>query len=156
MGAIGDEKTFMSAKVLLDTNILVYLYDRFDPIKQERAITVVDALIQRASAVISPQIMGEFFMATTRASRPLLTPIEALGRIRNYLSACHIVELTGLITLEAVRGVETHQFQYWDAQIWATARLNQITEIYSEDFNSGAIVEGVRFTNPLADEFQRR
>ncbi|WP_199315373.1 MULTISPECIES: hypothetical protein [Oscillatoriales] len=36
----------------------------------------------------------------------------------------------------------------------ATAKLNQITEVYSEDFNSGAIVEGVRFTNPFSDDFK--
>jgi hypothetical protein len=43
--------------------------------------------------------------------------------------------------------VEIHHFGFWDAQIWATARLNQIEEVYSEDFASGATVEGVRFTN---------
>ncbi|WP_375504921.1 hypothetical protein [uncultured Nostoc sp.] len=40
---------------------------------------------------------------------------------------------------------------FWDAQIWATARLNQIEEVYTEDFASGARVEGVRFTNPFID-----
>jgi len=79
--------------------------------------------------------------------RSLLTPAEALVRMRNYSAACHVVDITGLISLEAIRGVEIHHFGFWDAQIWATARLNQIEEVYSEDFASGATVEGVRFTN---------
>jgi predicted nucleic acid-binding protein len=58
-----------------------------------------------------------------------------------------------LIVLEATRGVESYQFSYWDAQIWATARLNQITTVYSEDFNSGATIEGIHFVNPLNDNF---
>lgn len=141
----------MNGRVLIDTNILVYIYDPLDTTKQAQAIAVTDRLIRSSKAVISTQIMGEFFMATTRARRLLLTPAEALERMRNYLAACHVVDITRLIILEAIRGVETHHFQFWDAQIWATARLNQIEEIYSEDFASGSIVEGVRFTNPFTD-----
>jgi predicted nucleic acid-binding protein len=141
----------MNGRILLDTNILVYIYDPFDSTKQERAIAIVDRLIQTNRAVISTQVMGEFFMATTRAKRQLLSPAEAIARIRNYMSACSVVDVTRLITLEAIRGVEAHKFGFWDAQIWATARLNQISEVYSEDFNSGAIIEGVQFTNPLTN-----
>lgn len=133
----------------MDKNILVYIYDPLDSTKQNRAIEVVDKLISTTNAVISTQVMGEFFMATTRTRRSLLTPIEAVVCIRNYLAACYVVDITHLITLEAIRGVETYNFGFWDAQIWATARLNQITEVYSEDFNSGAVIEGVRFTNPF-------
>jgi predicted nucleic acid-binding protein len=68
------------------------------------------------------------------------------------MSDYYVVDVTRLIILQANRGVEAHNFGFWDAQIWATARLNQISEVYSEDFNSGAIIEGVRFTNPLANE----
>jgi predicted nucleic acid-binding protein len=42
---------------------------------------------------------------------------------------------------------------YYDAQIWAVARLNQVTTIFSEDFNDGQVVEGVRFVNPFAAGF---
>ncbi len=59
-----------------------------------------------------------------------------------------------MIVLEAARGVRDHQFSFWDAQIWATARLNQISVVFSEDFNPGWITEGVRFVNPFAADFQ--
>jgi predicted nucleic acid-binding protein len=143
----------MNDRVFIDTNILVYLYDSLEPEKQERAMLVVDRLIRTARATISPQVVGEFFQATTRPSRPLLTHAEAGERLRHYLAACQVVPVTQLIALEALRGSQIHGFQFWDAQIWATARLNQIVDVYSEDFNVGAIVEGVRFTNPLAEDF---
>lgn len=143
----------MNGRVLLDTNVLVYIYDPLDTVKQDSAIAVVERLIRTTRAVISPQVMGEFFLATTRRGRTLLTPDEAIARMRNYLAACQVVDITELIVLEAMRGVETHHLPYWDAQIWATARLNQITEVYSEDFNSGASLEGIRFINPLTDSF---
>jgi predicted nucleic acid-binding protein len=143
----------MSGRVLLDTNILVYLYDPLDTTKQDRAIEAVNKLVRTAHAVISTQVLGEFFAATTRA-RPILSPGEAIASIRNYLAVCEVLDVTQFITLEALRGVETYSFGFWDAQIWATARLNQISEIYSEDFNVGAVIEGVRFTNPLLEDFR--
>ena len=143
----------MNDRVFIDTNILVYLYDSRESQKQAKALLVVDRLIRTARATISPQVIGEFFQATTRSNRPLLTRAEAKERLRHYLATCQVVPVTQLISLEALRGMEVHGFQFWDAQIWATARLNQIVDVYSEDFNSGATVEGVRFTNPLADTF---
>jgi predicted nucleic acid-binding protein len=144
----------MSGRVLLDTNILVYLYDPLDTTKQDRAIETVNKLVRTTRAVISTQVLGEFFAATTRARRPILSPTEAIASIRNYLAVCEVLDVTRLITLEALRGVENYSFGFWDAQIWATARLNQISEIYSEDFNVGAVIEGVRFTNPLLEDFR--
>jgi predicted nucleic acid-binding protein len=58
------------------------------------------------------------------------------------------------VVLEALRGVKQHQFEFWDAQIWAAARLNQTPIVFSEDFNSGSVIEGVRFVNPFAENFQ--
>jgi predicted nucleic acid-binding protein len=141
----------MSDKIFLDTNILVYLYDAGEPVKQSKALQVVDELVRSRQAVISPQVLGEFFVATTRPSRPLLTIAEAQGRITSFYAALTVVDLTGFITLEAVRGVVDHQMSFWDAQIWAAARLNQISTVYSEDFSTGAVIEGVRFTNPLLE-----
>jgi predicted nucleic acid-binding protein len=33
--------------------------------------------------------------------------------------------------------------------IWAAARLNGVPRIYSEDFQHGQIIEGVKIENPL-------
>jgi predicted nucleic acid-binding protein len=42
---------------------------------------------------------------------------------------------------------------YFDSQIWAVARLNQVPTIFSEDFSDGLVLEGVRFVNPFIPEF---
>ena len=41
---------------------------------------------------------------------------------------------------------------FWDAQVRATAKLNQIPVILSEDFASGSVIEGVQFDDPFAGE----
>jgi len=41
----------------------------------------------------------------------------------------------------------------YDAQTWATARLNQVSVVFSEDFRNGTTLEGVHFINPFTSEF---
>jgi len=49
---------------------------------------------------------------------------------------------------------DRHHLSYGDAQIWATAKLNQISVVFSEDFSDGRTTEGIRFTNPFSAKFQ--
>lgn len=54
---------------------------------------------------------------------------------------------------EVLRGVQEHNFSYYDAQVWAAARLGQVAGILSEDFNTGATIEGVQFVDPSDSAF---
>ena len=144
----------MSDRILADTNVLVYAYDRSEPQKQRRALEVLDRLAVSRVGVISTQVLAEFFVAVTRKIETPLSVSEAYVRVKNYLQAWTVLDLTGMIVLEAARGVREHQFNFWDAQIWAAARLNQIPIVFSEDFNVGAVTEGVHFVNPFAEGFQ--
>ena len=143
----------MTAKFFVDTNILVYIYDRSEPAKQKLAEALYDRLTLNSRGVISTQIMAEFFNATTRRLTQPLPPEVAYRRLENYQRSWEVVNMTPTIVLEAARGVIDHQLSFWDALIWATAKLNQISVILSEDFRSGASLEGVRFINPLSEAF---
>lgn len=144
----------MNANILVDTNVLVYAYDRAAPDKQHTAVAVLDTLVRRRIGVVSTQVLSEFFVAVTRKIGQPLSAADARRRIEVYLQTWTVLDLTGMIVLEAARGVETYQFSFWDAQIWAAARLNQIPLVFSEDFNAGATIEGVQFVNPFAPTFQ--
>lgn len=61
-----------------------------------------------------------------------------------------LVPLTPAVVAEAVRGVERHGFSYFDAQIWAAAKLNQFSHILSEDKQASTRIEGVTYVNPFA------
>jgi predicted nucleic acid-binding protein len=65
-----------------------------------------------------------------------------------------VIDLTPIIVLEAARGVRDHQLSYYDAQIWAAARLNQAPVVFSEDFQHQQTLEGVRFINPFSPDFE--
>jgi predicted nucleic acid-binding protein len=143
----------MVDRILIDTNILLYAYDRGAPIKQPRAVATLDRLVRAGRGVITPQVLAEFYVNATRKLEPPLEREEAYETIQNYLASWEVLAITGQIVLEAARGVHTYQLSYWDAQIWATARLYQIPVILSEDSNTGAVLEGVRFVDPFAEEF---
>jgi predicted nucleic acid-binding protein len=144
----------MSGRILTDTNVLVYAYDRSEPGKQERALDTLDRLATSQAGVVSVEVLAELYVTLTRKLSVPFEPGEAAIRVSNYLRSWAVVDLTGMIVLEAIRGARDHQMSYWDAQIWATAKLNQIPVVFSEDFSDGQVVEGVRFVNPFAPGFR--
>lgn len=139
----------MTGKFLIDTNILVYAYDRSEIEKQKKAADILDALVQNYAGVLSAQILSEFFIVATKKIPSPLTVDEAYTSITNYIRSWQIIDINSFIILEAIRGVKAHNLSYWDSLIWATARMNQIPTVLSEDFSNNSIVEGVRFINPF-------
>lgn len=138
---------------MIDTYLLIYLYDQNQPDRQTRVTEVLDRLELSGLGRLSVQNLAEFFNVSTRKLSPPLSPKEALVQVNLFIRAWPVFDLTPLIVLEAARGVRDYQMFYYDAQIWATARLNQIPTIFSEDFNIGATLEEIRFINPSASGF---
>ena len=142
-----------SRNFLVDTNVLVYAYDPTDGGKRERAIAVLEQLGARRSGALSAQVLGEFFVTVTRKIPSPLTEAEAERSLTNYIRSWVIYDLTELVVLEAVIGLQRHRVSYWDSLVWATAKLNGVPNILSEDFSDGVLLEGVRFLNPFAQAF---
>ena len=61
--------------------------------------------------------------------------------------------MTSVIVLEAIRALQAHSLSYWDALVWATAKLNQVPYVLTEDMQHDLFLEGVRFQNPFVAEF---
>ncbi len=140
----------MTGKVFIDTNILVYAYDMSEPDKQEKALSCLDQLISLDQGVISAQVLSEFFVTVTRKIPDKMSVNQTEERIKNFCQIWPVLQLNEIIVMEAIRGAQDHSFSYWDSLIWATARLNQVAIIASEDYTSGSYIEGIRFFNPLA------
>jgi predicted nucleic acid-binding protein len=138
---------------LLDTNVLVYAYDPRDRAKQARAQAVLERLVPRRLAVISVQCLTEFFRVVRWRLPEPLTPDEALARVTRLARVCPVLDLTSWIVLEACRASNTYQLSIWDALIWASAKVGQIPDVLSEDWEHERVLEGVRFLNPFHREF---
>ncbi len=84
---------------------------------------------------------------------PMLSAALASQQAETLTRTFETFPVTPQVVLEAIRGVQEFQISFWDAQIWAAARLNQIPIVFSEDFNPSSVLEGVRFMNPFAPDF---
>jgi predicted nucleic acid-binding protein len=140
--------------ILIDTNLLLYLYDTGSPAKAAQARRVLERLELTRSGRLSVQSLAEFIHVSTRKLNPPLSRAEALEQASLFIRMWPVFDLTPLIVLEAARGARDHSLAYYDAQIWAAARLNQVTLIFSEDFSAGQVLEGVRFANPFSKDFR--
>ena len=53
----------------------------------------------------------------------------------------------------AARAAQQHRMSFWDAQVWATAKLNQVPIVLNEDLQGWDVLDNVRFLDPLAESF---
>ena len=142
------------AAILVDTNVLVYFHDHNSPEKQKQAALILGRLSAAHSGCISAQNLAEFVNASLRKLIPPMPPSEALYQANQLAASFQVFDLTPQIVLEASRGVRDYKLAYYDAQIWAAARLNQVPVVFSEDFQDGQRLEGVNFANPFGSAFK--
>ena len=132
-------------RVAVDTNVFVYRVEPETSGKRTQAEAVVNALQGRL--VVPVQVLAETSRVLLARRRPPLPPSAVrayLDGIRAFADA--LVPLTFAIVDEALRGVDAHGLSYYDAQIWAVAKLNQLSVVLSEDFQAGAtLVRGSVF-----------
>ncbi len=143
----------MSGLVMLDANVLVYAEDSSSGSKSISAEDVITFLVGRSRAAVTPQVLGEYWLTATRKLTRSLPEQAAEVRVREFRNYMRVIPQDGVVVSEAIRGARRYGFHYYDAQIWAAARLNGINVVVSEDFASGSEVEGVRFVNPFAKGF---
>ena len=139
--------------ILVDTNVLVYIYDPRDLTKQAQANLVVDGLIENERAAVSVQCLTEFFRTVRWRLPEPLSPDQALMRVAHLSRACRVLNLTPSVVIEACRASNDYQMSIWDALIWAAAKLNQVRHVLTEDAEHNHVLEGVRFLNPFHQDF---
>jgi len=144
----------MIGEVFLDTNVLVYAFDADDPARRERAERLIAMLVERGMPCVSSQVLGEFFSVVTRRFGATMDSVKAAGHTERFAEVLRVHDCGLAVTLEALRGAVRYRLSFYDAQIWAVARLNHVPLILSEDFADGSEIEGVRFANPFAEGFR--
>lgn len=146
----------MTAHFLLDTNVLVYPHDRREPDRADAAIALLSTLAAAGGAAVSTQVLGEYFWVITRRLPDPLTVSQGAKSTERHAKTWEVLDVTLPTAREALRGTERHGLPYWDALIWATARLGQVPVVLSEDFADGREIEGVGFRNPFGPGFVLR
>jgi predicted nucleic acid-binding protein len=138
-------------RVMVDTNILVYAHDPTDPLKHRTARDLIIDLVIREVMVMSVQVLNEFYVVATRPNKPpALSHAIAQTIIDDLVATTLVLPITAAVTMRALDAVPRHQLAFWDALLWASARENGITTLYTEDLPASNLVEDVRYVNPFA------
>lgn len=140
--------------VLIDSNILIYGHDPRDVVKHRHAVDLLRALRERPdSPSLSVQCLIEFYNAVRRKLSPPLSHDLAMVEVEGLMGTCTIFDLTPGAVHEACRATDQYQMSFWDALIWAVAKLNQVPIILTEDGQHGRVIEAVRYANPFHPDF---
>jgi predicted nucleic acid-binding protein len=130
----------------LDTNILVYQVDNKAPAKQQRAQSLTALLYQQNEAVISTQVLQEFYNTATGKLRIPSSVSEGLAR---SFAKGRVVQLVPSILFSAMQRHASSQFYFWDALIVEAALAAGCKTLYSEDMQHGLVVNGMTIENPF-------
>lgn len=100
---------------------------------------------------LSVQSLSEFFSAS-RKLKPALSRDEAAHEVDLLARSFPVLPLTVNCVFDACRVTVDHKVHFWDAMIWAVAKLNQVPYLLSEDGDHGRFLEGVRWYNPFRED----
>lgn len=138
----------MSSRDFFDANVLVYMYDPRDPVKQQRASDLLADAMANDTGMLSAQVLAEFFNAVTRKLPAPLAVGEAEQAIARF-AVMPVVPLDLALVQRAVSVCQRYRISYWDAQIVAAAAIAGCARIISEDLNTGQSYDGVVVVNPF-------
>ncbi|RIK37406.1 MAG: PIN domain nuclease [Chloroflexi bacterium] len=132
----------------VDTNILVYAYDRASPAKHERAKSLVQSLWRSDKGCVSIQVLQEFYVTTVRKIAQPLQPDYA-AQIVADLAQWKLFAPGGQDVIEAIQLHRRYTISFWDAMVIHSALRLGCSVVWSEDLNTGQIYENVRVRNPF-------
>jgi predicted nucleic acid-binding protein len=131
----------------VDTNVLIYVPDYRDPLKQAIAKTLVSTL---TDAILLWQVACEY-IAASRKLEPLGYSREKAWQDINKLRVLWATQLPTWEILERAEVLmQRCSLSSWDALIVAACLEGGVTRLYTEDFDESVKTEGLEVVNPFA------
>lgn len=140
----------IAAFEFVDTNVLLYAYDRGRPAKHVKAVALLKSLWQEESGALSVQVLQEFYVNVTRKLSEPLGPKEAEAVVADF-GAWKVYAPRFADVIKAIRLSQAHQLSFWDAMIVHSARTLGCRVLWSEDLNSGQRFGELEVRNPFQD-----
>lgn len=136
----------MKGLAFFDTNIFLYADDCCEPAKQATAISLITEYQRAGRALVSLQVLQEYFAAATRklgvAPELAQQKVELMSRMR-------LVRFEASDVISAIEFHRLHRVSFWDAMIVHAAHTGGAETLFTEDLPSGGIWRGVTVLNPF-------
>lgn len=135
-------------RVFVDTNVIVYAYDKDAGKKHRIAADIMKDLWRSGRGTISTQILQEFFVTLTKKiSAPMDISVvrETIRRLSKWDVA--IIDVDTIIRATELQ--ERYNYSFWDSLVVAAAIASGVRTIFSEDLSDGQTIEGITIKNPF-------
>ena len=130
----------------VDTNILIYAFDRSAVDKHRIAVDLMTRLWTERRGSISLQVLQEFYVAGTRKLK--LPTDEAASQVRGLgLWRVHRPLVDDI--LAAIELHQHHSVSFWDALILRSAQASQCSVLWSEDLSNDQRWGNLEVRNPF-------
>jgi len=131
-----------------DTNILVYMFDRQVPGKQNTATELVQQEVDADRVLLSTQVLQEFYnIVTSKLENPL--PKDQAEQAVQELTRLPVRQVDSAIIMAAIYRNRIDKVSFWDALIIEAALSGGADVIWSEDLQHGRIFDGLEVKNPF-------
>jgi predicted nucleic acid-binding protein len=140
----------MSGKFFLDTNIFVYAFDATAPVKARKAARLVRDAVDTGKGIVSYQVVQEFFNVAFRRFAQPMGAAEAEQYLITVFRPLLAIHSSPALYVEALRIAGKYRVAWYDSIIVASALEGRCDMLYSEAFQHGREIEGLRIENPFA------
>jgi len=140
----------MSVDCFLDTNVLLYAYDIEAQAKHQKAKDIVCSFWNDRGALISTQVLQEFYVNVTKKIPQPLSLSTARSIIEQY-KVWPIINNTTDSMIRASEIQERYQLSFWDSLIITSAEIGGAETIFSEDLSHNQYIAGICIQNPFME-----
>jgi predicted nucleic acid-binding protein len=136
------------SRFFVDTNVLVYLRDSRDRLKQQAAAAWIGWLWDARAGRVSTQVLHEYYVTVTSKLTPGLPVEDARDDVLALAAWYPIVPSMDLI--EAAWDVQDRwAFSFWDSLIVAAARAAGCDVLLTEDLAADQQLGDILVVNPF-------
>lgn len=136
----------MNGKEFVDTNILVYAFDRTAGEKREKVVTLLTRLWSERSGCLSLQVIQEFFVTTTKKLK--MSTGDALAQVERFGKWTVHRPLFDDVLL-ATQLHRSKRISFWDALILRSAMAAGCRVLWTERLTAGQRWDGLVVRNPF-------
>jgi len=133
----------------VDTNVLVYAFDKSDSPKKRVAQRLMNELMEDDRLRMSTQVLQELFVTLTQKVSQPCSSEEALAVLED-LTAWPLMVVDYAAIRAAAGLADRAKLSFWDALVVVAAARAGAAVLYTEDLNDGQEIFGVRISNPFA------
>lgn len=136
----------------VDTNVFVYALDVYEPVKQAKAISLLNRLKPKpAETALLWQVAGEFLSCLRRwQDQGRIAASDVDANLSDLLQMFPLVVPTAAVLSRSIDLSRRFSLSHWDSMLLAACIEAGVDTLYTEDMNPGTTYDSVTLIDPFA------